>query len=223
MFVGHLAVALAAKKVEPRVPLGAAVAAAWGLDLIWPVLLLFGLETARIEPGITAFTSLEFVSYPWSHSLLMAVAWSLVGAFVGRVLHRSWGVGAVLGALVLSHWVLDLVVHAPDLPLWPGGPAVGIGLWDSIPGTILVEGTLMTTCLWLYASATAPRDAVGRWALVGLVTVTGLIWVTQPWAPPPPSMQAVAVAGFALWLFVLWAMWIERHRKTLPLESEGAS
>lgn len=212
MFVGHLAAALGAKKAEPRVPLGAAVAAAWALDLVWPILLLLGVETARVEPGNTAFTSLAFTSYPWSHSLLMAVAWSLAGAALARAVYGSWRVGWVLGALVFSHWILDFVVHRPDLPLWPGGPAVGMGLWHSIPGTIVVEGALLAAGLWLYGRATRPRDRVGRWALVGLVAVTTLIWITQPWAPPPPSMRAVALTGLALWLFVLWGGWIERHR-----------
>ena len=220
MFVGHLALALGAKKVEPRVPLGAAVAAAYALDLLWPILLVLGVESVRVNPGDTAFTSLAFESYPWSHSLLLAIAWSAVGAGIARALYRSWRAGAVVGGLVLSHWLLDFVVHRPDLPLWPGGPLAGLGVWFSVPGTILLEGSLLLAGLWLYSRASTARDGTGRWALVGLVALATAIWITQPWAPPPPSATAVAWAGFALWLFPLWAVWIERHRSP-PRASPG--
>ena len=219
MFVGHLAVALGAKKVEPRVPLGASVAAAFGLDLLWPILLLLGLETVRVNPGDTAFTNLAFDSYPWSHSLLLVIGWSGVAGFLGRGLFGSWRAGMLLGGLVLSHWALDLITHRPDLPLWPGGPMVGLGLWNSIPGTILVEASLLVGGLWLYLGTSSARDRTGTGALIALVGLTGMIWVTQPWAPLPGSATAVAAAGLILWLLPPWAAWIERHRRS---ESAGA-
>lgn len=212
MFVGHLAVALGAKKVEPRVPLWASVAAAFGLDLVWPILLLLGLEVVRVNPGDTAFTNLAFDSYPWSHSLLAVLCWSGAVAFLGRAVLSTWREGVLLGGLVLSHWVLDAVTHRPDLPLWPGGPMVGLGLWNSIPGTIFVEAALLICGLWLYVGATSARDRIGTGALVALVALTGMIWVTQPWAPLPGSATAVAAVGLILWLLPPWAGWIERHR-----------
>jgi membrane-bound metal-dependent hydrolase YbcI (DUF457 family) len=215
MFVGHLAVALGAKKVDPDIPLGATVAAAFGLDLLWPVLLLAGVETVRVNPGDTAFTNLAFDAYPWSHSLLAVVVWSVLAGLVGRRVFRSDRAGGVLGGLVLSHWVLDAVTHRPDLPLWPGGPEVGLGLWNSIPGTVLLEGALLAGGLWLYHRSTSARDRTGTVALATLVTLTGLIWVTQPWAPLPGSATAVAAGALVLWLLLPWAVWIERHR-TVP-------
>ncbi len=212
MFIGHLAVALGAKRVEPRVPLSASVAAAFGLDLLWPILLLLGLETVRVNPGDTAFTNLAFDSYPWSHSLAAVLGWSGAVALLGRALLRTWRQGVLLGGLVLSHWVLDAVTHRPDLPLWPGGPMVGLGLWNSIPGTILVEAVLLASGLWLYVGATSANDRIGNGALVGLVALSGMIWVTQPWAPLPGSATAVAWGALVLWLLPAWAAWIERHR-----------
>ncbi|HEY6508098.1 MAG TPA: hypothetical protein VIY56_08785, partial [Vicinamibacterales bacterium] len=102
--------------------------------------------------------------------------------------------------------------HRPDLPLWPGGPVAGLGLWNSVAGTILLEGGLLAACLWLYAVSTSARDRTGRWALVSLVTATGLVWITQPWSPPPPSEKAVAWGGLALWLLPPWAAWVDAHR-----------
>jgi membrane-bound metal-dependent hydrolase YbcI (DUF457 family) len=212
MLVGHLAVALGAKTAEPRVPLGAAVAAAFGLDLLWPILLLLGFESVRVHPGDTAFTSLAFDSYPWSHSLLFATVWSGVVMFVARRLYGSWRIGAILGGLVLSHWVLDFITHRPDLPLWPAGPAVGAGLWNSIAGTLLVEGTLFGVGVWLYLRSSAARDQTGRLALAALVAIIGIVWVTQPWSPPPPSATAVAWGALILWVLPPWARWIEAHR-----------
>lgn len=212
MFVGHLAAALGARALEPRVPLGTAVAAAFALDLAWPILLLMGLETVRVRPGDTAFTGLAFESYPWSHSLALVLAWSLVAGLLARASTGANRASVVVGALVLSHWLLDLVTHRPDLPLWPSGPVVGLGLWDSIPATIAIEGGLLVAALAAYLRATIPRDAIGRWALVALVALAATIWLSQPWSPPPPSATAVAVGALALWLFVPWARWIERHR-----------
>lgn len=214
MFVGHLAVALGAKKVEPRVPLAATVAAAFALDLLWPILLLLGVESVRVNPGDTAFTGLAFDSYPWSHSLLVVLGWGGLGVLIGKSLYGSWRAGVVLGVLVTSHWLLDFITHRPDLPLWPAGPLVGLGLWNSVAGTIVVEASLLLAGVWLYLEATSHTSGVGRWALAGLIALTGLIWVTQPWAPVPPSATAVAWGALILWLLPPWAAWIERHRTT---------
>jgi hypothetical protein len=214
VFVGHLAVALGAKRVIPTVPLGATVAAAFGLDLLWPILLLLGAESVRVSPRDTAFTNLAFDSYPWSHSLLLASGWSVLAGLVGRRLYGSSRAGVALGALVLSHWMLDFLTHRPDLPIWPAGPVAGLGLWNSIPATIAVEGALLAGGVWLYTRTSAARTAIGRWALVGLVMVTGAMWVSQPWSPPPPNSAAVAWGSLIMWLLVPWAGWIDRHRTT---------
>lgn len=211
MLAGHLAAGFVATRLEPRVALAAAVGASFALDLAWPVLLLTGVETVRVHPHDTAFTSLAFDSYPWTHSLVMVLVWSLV---TGSVAARRFGgrAGAVLGALVMSHWWLDFVTHRPDLPLWPGGPLVGAGLWNSIPGTILVEGAMFAAGVAVYARGWPARDATGRWALAALVALIGLLWITQPWSPPPPHAAAVAWGALTMWLLLPWCAWIARHR-----------
>ena len=119
----------------------------------------------------------------------------------------------IVGTVVLSHWLLDFATHRADLPLWPGGPKYGMGLWHSIPATIIVEGGLFVAAITMYIRAFKACDAVGKWAFRTLVGLTGAIWITQPWSPPPPSSNAVAAVGLAMFAFPFWAAWIERHRQ----------
>jgi hypothetical protein len=214
MFVGHLAVALGARQAAPRAPLGALIGAAFALDLVWPFFLFTGIEVVRIDPGNTAFTPLAFDYYPWSHSLSMAVVWAVAIGRIAAAALKQARAGLVIGITVLSHWLLDFVTHRPDLPLWPGGPQVGAGLWNSIPLTLVVEGALFAGGVALYLRATRPRDALGTWSFWGLVLLTTAVWVSGPVSPPPPSETAIAVVALAMWLFPLWGWWIERHRIT---------
>jgi membrane-bound metal-dependent hydrolase YbcI (DUF457 family) len=213
MFVGHLALAFAAKRGTPRTSLGLLYAAAEGLDLLWPPLLLLGIERVRIDPGNTPFTPLAFDAYPWSHSLLMSLIW---GAILGGVLWKRGAEGraaAWVGGLVVSHWFLDALTHRPDLPLWPGdSPMIGFGLWNSIPATIAIEGLMLVGGLALYLRATTARDRIGSWGLWLFVLLQVAMWLSGPFAAPPPSAAAVAWGSLGLWLFVAWAAWIDRHR-----------
>lgn len=212
MFAGHVGVALAAKVAEPRAPLGALVAATFGLDLLWPIFLVTGIESVSVSPGATAFTPLAFDSYPWSHSLAMVLGWGALGWGLMRWFGGTRGAATVIGAVVVSHWFLDFITHDPDLPLWPGGPEVGLGLWNSVPGTLAVEGAIFLGAIILYSRAFPARDWKGRVAFGSLVGFVTLIWVSGPFSPPPPSATAVAVVGFALWVFPFWAWWVERGR-----------
>jgi membrane-bound metal-dependent hydrolase YbcI (DUF457 family) len=213
MFLGHFALALGAKHAAPRASLGVLVAAAQWPDLLWPFLLLAGVEKVAIAPGDTLFTPLRFIAYPISHSLLTVVVWAMLGAvafYVTRGDRR--GASAVL-LLVASHWILDAVTHRPDLPLAPWGDVrVGLGLWNSVTATLVVELTLFALGVALYFRATRPADRIGRiatWTLLGALVV---IEVANLMGPPPPSARAVAWSAFAMWLLVLWAWWADRHR-----------
>ena len=145
-------------------------------------------------------------------SILLPLGWAGLATLAGRGLFGSWRAGALLGALVLSHWILDFVTHRPDLPLWPTGPVVGLGLWNSVIGTILVEGGLVVAGFWLYLSAIPVGDRTNQWSLGILVALMGLIGITGIWSPPPPSERAVAWVMPWLWLVLLWTFWIERRR-----------
>lgn len=213
MFLGHFAAGLAAKKLTPYTSLGTLLLSAQLLDLIWPTLLLRGTERVRISPGITAVTPLDFVSYPWSHSLLMAVVWAVLFSGV-YVLIRRYPRGAVVAlGLVVSHWVLDLVTHRPDLPLMPlAGPVVGLGLWSSLPATVAVEGLMFALGLYLYRINTEPVDKVGSGAFVAFAIALVAIYAASLFGPPPPDERWVAYVGHAQWLLVAWGYWLDRHR-----------
>lgn len=212
MFVGHLAVAFAGKRAAPSVSLGWHMAAVCALDLIWPFLLLVGIERVSVQPGATAFTPLVFDSYPWSHSLLMSLVWAAVFYGLARWRGMSKQAGTILGALVVSHWVLDFVSHAPDMPLWPGNsPRFGLALWDSIPATLAVEGTLWIAGIVAYLRFRRPRRWTGLVAFWSFVLVCTLMWIAGPWSPPPPSVRALAWFGLIGWLIIPWAAWADRN------------
>jgi membrane-bound metal-dependent hydrolase YbcI (DUF457 family) len=214
MFLGHFALGFAAKKVDTGVSLATAFVAAQLADVVWPILVLSGVERAAIAPGDTAVTPLRFESYPYSHSLVALALWgAALGAF--HYLSRRRGRAAILLALlVLSHWVLDFVSHRPDVPLVPwGDTVVGLGLWRSRPATLTVEALLFAGGVTVYLAATRARDGMGRWGLAALIALLGVAYLAAFFGPPPPSVTAVVVAGLVgAGVFVLWAAWVDRHR-----------
>jgi hypothetical protein len=212
LFIGHFGLAMAAKKAAPCPSLGTLVLAAQWVDGVWPIFVLLGWEEVAIVPGITTVTPLDFRWYPYTHSLLAGLVWAglLSGAYYA--LRRDPSGARWLGALVLSHWVLDLVSHRPDLPLWPGSPRVGLGLWNSLPATLIVEFALFALGAWVYASVTRARDRWGGVLFWAFVVVLAALYLVAVFGPPPPSVEALAISGILGWLFVAWAYWIDRHR-----------
>jgi hypothetical protein len=213
MFIGHFGLAMATKKVAPKPSLGTLVLAALLVDGVWPVLLLLGWEQVEIVPGITAVTPLLFVSYPYTHSLIAGAGWAALLAGGYYVLRRDGTGAAWIAALVLSHWALDFASHRPDMPLWPGGPKVGLGLWYSVPATLAVEFVLFGVGAWLYAKVTRARDGLGTILLAAFVAIVAAIYLAAVFGPPPPSVEVLAMSGLLGWLFIAWAYWIDRHRE----------
>lgn len=216
MFIGHFAVAFGAKKAAPKVSLGTLIVAAAFLDVVWPVMVLLGVESFRIVPGFTAVNPLDFTYYPWSHSLLMTMVWSVAFGLVYFAVSGDRAGAVCVGLVVASHWVLDFISHIPDMPLYPGGSVkLGLGLWRSIPATFAVEGILFAAGVWMYVHATRARDRIGSigwWAYVALLLA---LYIPGPWASRPPSENIVAIFGIiALVIFGPWAYWIERHRES---------
>ena len=213
MFVGHIALALGAKRLVPNVSLAMLLVAAQFADLLWPFLVAAGIEHVRIDPGNTAFTPLDFVSYPYSHSLVLLIVWGvLLGLFYRRLVSGDRFVVLVMAGLVVSHWVLDFVTHRPDMPIYPGGPRVGLGLWNSIPATLLVELAMLGAGVWVYLRATEARDAIGRWAFAALTAFLAIGYVAAVGAVPPsiPALYTPALAGAAI--LGAWSWWADKHR-----------
>jgi len=212
MLLGHYGVAFGAKRALPRTSLGTLVLAAQLLDELWPIFLVLGIERARPAPGLMAANSLEFVYYPFSHSLAAAIVWSLLlgGAYYG--LRHDRRSATIIGVLVLSHWILDLPMHAPDLQLWPGSSVhVGLGAWRSIPLTIVLELAVFVPGLVMYLRATRARDRIGSWALWAMVILLVVIFFSGFSSAPPPE-SAIGYEALGLWVFVPWGYWIDRHR-----------
>lgn len=218
MFLGHFGVALAGKRLARRVSLGTLILAAQFVDMLWPIFLLIGFEHVRITPGITRVQALDFYDYPYSHSLTMGVRWALALGLIYFFLRRNARGAWVLGALVLSHWGLDWIVHRPDLPLWIGGPKVGLGLWNSWPASISLELLMFGAGVWIYLTSTRPRDRRGTYAFWSLMALLLVGWMGATFGPPPPDTRIVALTALVMWIVAPWAWWADGHR-----ELKGAS
>src|SRR6267378_6826119 len=173
MFIGHYAVGLASKKLAPRASLGALIAAPILLDLLWPIFLLLGWEHVSIAPNSNPFLRLQFDSYPISHGLVAVLGWATLYAALYYGFTRYGSGALVIWMGVVSHWVMDYIVHRPDLPLYAGGlRLVGMGLWTHRWWAIAVEMILFAAGVWLYLRQTQAKDKIGEyacWAFVGVL------------------------------------------------------
>src|SRR3954468_18052954 len=203
MFIGHFALGFDANGAAPRLSHAVLFAAAQFADLLWPVLVALGLEQVRIDPGNTAFTPLDFVSYPYSHSLLMLCVWGALFGSVAAFVTRNAAAGVVVAALVVSHWILDVLTHRPDMPLYPGSAKLGLGLWNIVPATMTLEVLMFLAGVWVYMRSTRARDRIGRRAFAAFVVFLIAVYAGNAFGPPPPSVNAVvilATAGAAILL-----------------------
>jgi hypothetical protein len=209
MFIGHIAVGLAGKRATPGVSLAAWLTSVQFVDMLWPIFLLLGLEHVRIAPGITRFTPLDFYDYPITHSLVGATVWAAVFAAGSLYVYRNTRVALLLGAGVVSHWVLDVISHRPDMPVLPRGPYIGLGLWNSVTATLALELTMFAIGLVLYIrGGGAGRRRVSFWLLMGFVLIA---YFAAAFAPPPPDVRTLAWTGLSAWLLVPWAWWADRR------------
>jgi hypothetical protein len=222
MFLGHFAVALAAKKAASKTSLGTLVLAAQFADLLWPILLLLGIEQVRIVPGLLAASPFDFTWYPISHSLVAQLGWGALLGIAYFVMRRDGRSALLVGAVVPTHWVLDFIAHRPDMPIYPGGATYGLDMWNSLPLTIFVEYALFAAGIAIYLSATRAKDRTGNLALWSLLGLLAVLYPASLFGPPPPSVQALAWSAMAIWITVPWAAWADRHRR-LALEGLAAT
>ena len=212
MVLGHFGVGLGAKKFAPKISLGTLFIAVQWADLLWPVLLLLNIEKVTLQPGNPKFP-LDFVYYPVTHSLLMGIVWGAVFALLYWFIKKDTRGAIVLGICVVSHWLLDLVVHAPDLPLAPGdSPKLGLGLWNHPLATAIVEVAIFTAGLFLYLKATRARNNTGKWSLWLLVFLLVVNQFAGAFSPLPSSAHAIGWAAQYQWIFVFLGYWVDRNR-----------
>ena len=218
MFIGHFAAGFAAKKIDNRPSLGTLFLAAQFIDLIWPIFLLLGLEKVRIDPGNTAFTPLDFVYYPFTHSFFGVLIWGALFGLVYHLYRKNLKGALLLGGLVLSHWFLDLLVHRPDLPLVPWSDIkVGFGLWQSVPLTMIAEGLLFAVGVGVYFFMTRADNRKGKIALWGFVLFLIIIYLANIFGTPPPSEEPIAYVGLLQWILVAWGYWIDRNHRVVAI------
>ena len=215
MFIGHYAVGLASKKLAPRASLGALIAAPILLDLLWPIFLLLGWEHVSIEPNTNPFLRLSFDSYPISHGLLAVLGWATLFAAVYFGFTRYKAGAFVIWMGVISHWVMDYIVHRPDLPLYSGGTrVVGLGLWNHRWAAIAVEAVLFAAGIWLYLQQTKPKDKIGVYAFWGFVIFLLLAYAGAAFGPAPAaSVRKLAIVTLCASLLIPWAWWFDSHRE----------
>lgn len=213
MIIGHYAVGLAGKTIAPKVSLGWLLLASLFIDLLWPSLLLLDLEKVRIVPDDPNVVPLVFESYPISHSLLAVAGWAVFLAGVYILLKRERFGAVIVGMLVLGHWGLDVIVHKPDLPLYPGSPVlIGLNGWSSLPVALAIEVPMFLLGVWLYTRTTEPLDKIGRWGFVGLAFFLSASYAGSIFGPLPPDVDTLAWTAQVHWLVILSAFWLDRHR-----------
>jgi hypothetical protein len=215
MFVGHYGISYAAKRAAPAVPLWLLFIAVQLLDVVWSPLVLLGIEKVRIVPGFTATNPLDLYYMPYTHGLVAALLWSAAAFVAYKLLARSADArrGAVIvGLAVFSHWILDLVVHRPDLPLYGNSAKVGFGLWDHRAIAFGLEAAVLFGGMWLYLRATPVRRL--PMVIFGLVMLGVQAYIF--FGPPPASGKAVAATAIVAYAaFALIAARLERPRRQL--------
>jgi hypothetical protein len=213
MFLGHYAIGFAAKRFAPRASLGALMAAPILLDLLWPIFLLLGKEHVSIEPTSNPFLRLIFDSYPISHGLIAVVGWATLFAslYFGFTRYASGAIVIWLG--VLSHWLMDFIVHRPDLPLYAGGRLVGLGLWNYRSITIAIELALFILGTLLYLRQTKAKDLIGTYVFWIFEVFLLAAYGGAAFGPAPRSVRMLAIVTLSTWLLIPWAWWFDRHRE----------
>jgi hypothetical protein len=229
MFLGHFGAALALKRLEPKLSLGTLFLAVQLPDLLWGTFLLTGWEQVRIDPGYTAVTPLQFIHYPISHSLLGMAGWAVAMAAVyyswpTRDTSRHWQAAALVGLAVLSHYLLDVIVHVPDLPLSGDSPIrLGLGLWNHPVATLLLELATFAAGVAVYVALRSTRHPARAGRLGGLATVLIALYLLSFFGPPPPSVVAIAVTDIVgLLLLVAFAAWADRRATPAELAAVRA-
>jgi hypothetical protein len=215
MFIGHFGLSFAAKKVAPKVSLATLFVATQFVDILWPFMLLLNIEKVAIVPGYTKSNALDFIYFPYTHSLLAGIVWGLVVGLIYWLLKRDKRGALVVGFCVLSHWLLDLLVHTADLPLSPfGGGKFGLGLWNHVAVSLTLETILFLAGVYIYYVFTKAKTGAGKWGLWSFVVFLIIFNISNTFGPPPPaSMIALSATLVTLMIVIIGlAYWVDSKR-----------
>lgn len=211
MFVGHYGLAFAARRVTPSVPLWVFFVAVQLVDILWALFVLAGIEHVRIVPGFTSTNPLDFYHFPYTHGLVTTAGWAILGYVAWRFMRRDQAGRAalVIALAIFSHWVLDFIVHTPDLPIWDDTAKVGLGLWNIPVLAFALELVFLAGGLFWYLRGGAARP---KGMIVFAIAMVALHAATL-FGPPPPSPAVVAGSGFFGYIVLAAvAAWLERRR-----------
>lgn len=215
MFVGHYGPSFAIKSVDRSIPLWLLFVAVQLVDIFWAIFVLIGVEKVRIVPDITATNPLDLYYMPYTHSLIGALAWAGAAAVMYKLTPRlgNWKAGWLIAAAVFSHWILDLLVHRPDLPLYDNTAKVGLGLWNYPALAFALEAALLFGGMYLYFRKTKAVTPGGRYGMVvfGVIMLAVQGWVF--FGPPPGSDKQLAVTALLSYgIFAAVIYWLEKKR-----------
>ena len=218
MFVGHYAAALAAKAYEPRAPLWTYVGACQLLDIGWSSLVALGVEKVRIDPSLRGST-LNLYFMPYTHSLPAALVWSAGALIAARLFRLPWRAAVVLALTVFSHWILDLLVHRPDLLVWPGGAKVGLAFWNfPLPELALEMGLVAVTgAAWVAQRKTEGRRA---WPAVIFIALLAAIQIVNALGGAMKDPTALGVQALVIYLAFTAIAWVIDRK---PVRSTAAA
>ncbi|MET0637667.1 MAG: hypothetical protein ABWZ25_16680 [Chitinophagaceae bacterium] len=215
MFIGHFGLSFAAKKAAPKVSLGTLFIATMFVDIVWPFLLLFNIEKVAIVPGYTQSNALEFLYFPYTHSLLAGIIWGVVVGFVYWLFKKDNRGAMVVGLCVLSHWFFDLLVHTADLPLTPfGQEKLGFGLWNHVALSLTIETIIFLAGVFIYANFTKAKTRAGKWGFWSFVAFLLAFNFANTFGPPPSGsiMTLFLTLVTLIFIIVLLAYWVDKNR-----------
>lgn len=215
MFIGHFAIGLGAKKFVPQVNLGLLFIFCQLLDLIWPVLVLAGIESVHVDHTATVVTPFMFDHYPYSHSLLATVIYGLVLGVTAGYFFKSKKVGLVTMLVTSSHWILDFITHRPDMPILFEGEKVGLGLWNHLGLTVAIEVSMFVAGVLLFIKVGSLISKKQKLWFYGLCAFLLVSYAANIWGPKlpqdtPPSM--IAGPALSMWILVIWGYLVDRRK-----------
>ncbi|MEJ7559802.1 MAG: hypothetical protein WKF66_15940 [Pedobacter sp.] len=215
MFIGHFALSFAAKKAAPKVSLGTLFIATQFVDILWPFLLVLNIEKVAIVPGYTKSNALDFLFFPYTHSLLAGIIWGLVVGLIYLLIKKDKQGALIIGLCVLSHWFLDLLVHTADLPLSPFGEGkFGFGLWNHVAISLTIETILFLAGVYVYNGVTKARTSAGKWGFWSFAALLIVFNISNTFGPPPPASTTTLFATLVTLMVIIigLAYWVDSKR-----------